>query len=245
MNDLLKLILHKKIINFLITIRSLLFDKDYVKSYAQNSEDIILNSYFYNLSCGFYVDVGAHHPKRFSNTYLFYKKGWSGINIDAKPGSMRIFNKLRPRDTNIEAGISDTKGKLCYYMFNEPAFNGFSKTLSDKVNKDDRFFIESTTDIAMVTLEELLDQHVGNDKHIDFLSIDVEGLDFKVLKSNNFLKYQPTVICIEIQKSSFEEILADEISIFLNKYNYEICAKTFNSVFFIKTDFYNSLLKIV
>ncbi|MDC1387033.1 FkbM family methyltransferase [Candidatus Thioglobus sp.] len=245
MNDLLKLILHKKIINFLIMIRSLLFDKDYVKSYAQNSEDLILKSFFYNLSCGFYVDVGAHHPKRFSNTYLFYKKGWSGINIDAKPGSMRIFNKLRPRDTNIEAGISDTKGKLCYYMFNEPAFNGFSKMLSNKVIKDERFFIESTTDIPMVTLEEVLDQNVGNNQQIDFLSIDVEGLDFKVLKSNNFLKYQPTVICIEIQSLSVEEILSDEISIFLKKFDYSICAKVFNSVFFIKKDFYNSLIKIV
>ena len=90
-----------------------------------------------------------------------------------------------------------------------------------------------------------MDQHVSNDKKIDFLSIDVEGFDFKVLKSNNFLKYKPTVICIEIQKSSFADILTDEISIFLNKFDYEICAKTFNSVFFIQTDFYDSLKKIV
>ena len=71
----------------------------------------------------------------------------------------------------------------------------------------------------------------------------MEGLDFKVLKSNNFSKFQPTVICIEIQQPSMSKILTDEISVFLNQFDYEICAKTFNSVFFIKIEFYNYLNK--
>lgn len=75
------------------------------------------------------MDVGAHHPKRFSNTHYFYKKGWRGINIDAMPGGMRLFRKIRPKDINLEIAISDKKRVLTYYVFNDHALNGFSKGL--------------------------------------------------------------------------------------------------------------------
>ena len=97
-------------------------------SYSQEGEDLILNRFFNNKENGFYVDVGAHHPRRFSNTYSFYKKGWRGINIDALPGSMVAFNKERPNDINLEIGISKKESELLYYMFNEPALNTFSET---------------------------------------------------------------------------------------------------------------------
>ena len=85
---------------------------------------MILNRFFERKRNGFYVDVGAHHPKRFSNTYTFYKKGWRGVNIDAMPGSMEKFKKIRPRDINLEFAISNKNGTLVYHMFNEPALNG-------------------------------------------------------------------------------------------------------------------------
>lgn len=65
----------------------------YTKSYSQEGEDMVLNRYFQGKNSGFYVDIGAHHPKRFSNTYFFYKKAWCGINIDAMLGSMDRFKK--------------------------------------------------------------------------------------------------------------------------------------------------------
>src|SRR5690242_3324544 len=66
-----------------------------VKSYSQEGEDRILHSIFETVADGFYVDIGAHHPKRFSNTYLFYQRGWRGINVDAMPGSMVRFKRVR------------------------------------------------------------------------------------------------------------------------------------------------------
>ena len=76
-----------------------------LKIFSQNGEDLILNRLLENKSNGFFVDVGAHHPVRFSNTYLSYLNGWNGINIDAMPNSMMIFDKIRPRDINIEVGL--------------------------------------------------------------------------------------------------------------------------------------------
>ena len=74
-------------------------------SYSQEGEDLIINRLIDSKKNGFYIDIGAHHPFRFSNTYKFYKMGWNGINIDAMPGSMKLFREKRPRDINIECGI--------------------------------------------------------------------------------------------------------------------------------------------
>src|SRR5580658_8816405 len=76
-------------------------------SFSQEGEDMILASFFEGKKNGFYVDVGAHHPKRFSNTHHFYIRGWRGINVDATPGSMKLFRRTRPDDINIEAAVSD------------------------------------------------------------------------------------------------------------------------------------------
>ena len=213
------------------------WDSFFQKSYSQEGEDMILNRLFETQLKGFYIDIGAHHPKRFSNTYFFYKKGWHGINIDAMPGSMISFKKIRPRDINIETPISDKKEFLTYYVFNELALNGFSKELSELRNGKNNYFIKSQIDLETSTLETILNEKLRINQEIDFLSIDVEGLDFQVLKSNNFEKYLPKVILIEILESNLSNIEKNEIAIYLKKYNYSVYAKAVNTVIFVRDNF--------
>jgi FkbM family methyltransferase len=208
------------------------FDGYALKSYSQEGEDMILRKLFGKQKTGFYVDVGAHHPKRFSNTYFFYKLGWRGINVDAMPGSMTAFNRMRPRDINIEKPVSNKKQLLTYYAFNEPALNGFSKELSEERDGKESYFVKFTKDMETSTLEEILDNNLPKVQSIDFLSIDVEGLDFNVLKSTNLEKYQPKVILIEILNSSLEDIQVNEIYKFLTDAGYELYAKAVNTVIF-------------
>lgn len=106
LKPILKAILPSKIRIWLIHIRNLYITRFHTKSYAQQGEDLILREMLAYAQSGFYVDVGAHHPFRFSNTYLFYKQGWRGINIDAMPGSMKLFDRFRPRDINIQCGVA-------------------------------------------------------------------------------------------------------------------------------------------
>ena len=239
MKNFFKKFLPKVIKEKIVDFRNNILDGYGLKSYSQEGEDMILRRLFEKQELGFYVDVGAHHPKRFSNTYFFYKNGWRGINIDAMPGSMVAFHKFRPRDINIEKPISDKKQILTYYAFNEPALNGFSKELSEK--RDDLavtgYFIKFTRDIETTTLEDILDSNLPQNQIIDFLSIDVEGLDFMVLKSNNFEKYKPRVILVEILESSLSQIYNSEIARYLKLYNYSIYAKSINTVIFINEQF--------
>ena len=211
-------------------------------SYAQEGEDILLKRIFEYRNInngGFYVDVGAHHPQRFSNTYFFYKRGWKGINIDATPFSMKLFNELRERDINLEFAVSDKQETLTYYMFNEPALNSFDKELSLKRNLLEHYSILETKNINTITLENILDKYLPKNQDIDFLSIDVEGFDFQVLKSNNWEKYKPKVVLIEILAKDIENMLNSEVYIYMKKLNYIYYAKSVHTHFFIKEDFFN------
>ena len=203
-------------------------------SFAQEGEDRILNRYFEGKLTGFFVDVGAHHPKRFSNTCLFYDKGWKGINIDPILNMKDLFEKERPRDINLQIGIGEKEIELNYFSFNEPALNTFSKELAEEYVQNEKYFIVEQNKIKITTLESVLDQYLPKNTIIDFLSIDAEGFDFEVLKSNNFKKYRPKLILVEILNSkSIEEAMLSDIYIFLKQQKYDLYAKTINTCFFI------------
>jgi FkbM family methyltransferase len=214
-------------------IKSSIFTDYSTKSYSQEGEDMILHRIFEDKPRGFYVDVGAHHPKRFSNTYFFSKQGWRGINIDATPGCMRAFNKSRPTDINIEAPVSRSQETLTFYMFDEPALNGFSNELSEqRSSKGQTYKIIKTIDLETVTLSEILTKHLPKGQLIDFMSIDVEGLDYDVLLSNDWNRFRPKIILVEILNRSLEDLFNHEITKLLSSEGYVITSKTMNTVFF-------------
>ena len=220
---------------FIINIRNRFFDGFAVKSYSQEGEDLILRRFFESGSgeTGFYVDIGAHHPFRFSNTYLFYKMGWNGINIDATPGSMALFNKIRPRDINLEYAISDTEGTLTYYMFKDAALNTFSRELADNYVQDGQNLLNEEI-LNVYTLSKVLGDYLDQGMKIDFMSIDAEGFDLKVLKSNDWSKYRPTVLLVESLDFDFLNPDSFEIYEYLTRIGYKLFSKTINTLFFIK-----------
>jgi FkbM family methyltransferase len=206
-------------------------------SFSLEGEDMILACLYHGKGKGFYVDVGAHHPKRFSNTYYFYLKGWRGINIDARPGSMMIFNETRMRDINLEVAISNIRQNLVYYSFDEPALNSFNKELADENNSQGKYRIISQREIETRTLADVLDEHLPQSQRIDFLNIDVEGLDYEVLQSNDWGKYRPDVVLVEALKmSTLAELFQSDLFLFMTDQKYELHCKTINTLIFKKKD---------
>lgn len=205
-------------------------------SYSQEGEDLILARFFENQNQGFYIDVGAFHPQRFSNTYYFYLKGWRGINIDAMPNSMKLFNKLRPNDINLEIPISGKPEILTYYEFNEPALNGFDSKLSQERDSFLDYQIIQTFQLKTSTLAQVLDNFLPNNQKIDFINIDVEGLDYQVLKSNDWEKYRPKLILVENLSYTNNSSTESNINDFLKDQQYKFYAKTINTNFFINLD---------
>jgi FkbM family methyltransferase len=201
------------------------------RSFSQEGEDLIVDRLFEGKKNGFYIEVGCHHPFRFSNTFLFYKRGWRGVCIDPLPGTKEKFSQKRKRDIVIEKGISLSKAKIKYFMFNEPALNTFDQALALERNAYKQYKITKTIDIETDSLAGILEM-IEIPKVIDFLSVDVEGFDLQVLRSNNWIKYRPKVVVAEVLQCHLTEIGDDEIVKFLCQIGYEPYAKSGNSVIF-------------
>jgi hypothetical protein len=205
-------------------------------SFSQEGEDLVLGRIFERHGPGFFVDVGALHPLRFSNTYKFYKAGWRGINIDAMPGSMKLFNDQRPSDINLEIPVSDKNEVIPYYIFNEPALNTLSKQLADERNGVDHYVIEKVVEIETQTLGDILKKHLPKEQPIDFLTIDAEGFDMQILRSNNWELFKPSIVLVE-SDVALVELNGSELGQFMASKGYEVYAKTVKTFFFKLTSF--------
>src|ERR671932_817144 len=94
-------------------------------SYAQNHEDVLLVRLFRPGLTGFYVDVGANDPVSNSVTKHFYDLGWRGINVEPATAPFERLQEARPRDVNLNIGISDHEGTLTFHEF-PPGISGVS-----------------------------------------------------------------------------------------------------------------------
>ena len=202
-------------------------------SFSQEGEDLVLSEYFQGKLRGFYIDVGAHHPFRFSNTFKLYQQGWRGVNIDPLRGSKQLFDRARPKDINLELGISDIPGTLTYYEFNDPALNGFHEALSLERQKSTSYKILKTSQVPVRRLGEVLND-LGSTipNEIEVLSVDAEGFDLAVLSSNDWQRFKPKVVIAELRKSSLDKIVEDPIFHFLKERGYRWFACTGRSCFF-------------
>ena len=165
------------------------------KSYAMDGEDTAINLFNKKLEKGFYVDIGAHHPIQRNNTHLLFKKGWEGINIDVNKFSIDLFNFLRPEDLNLQIAVSDKEGELSFFY--QKKFSQLNTT-DKEIAKENFQGNYQEKKVKCQTIQNILDNSKYKNKKIDFLNIDVEGAEMKVLNTLNFEIYDPSLICIEI-----------------------------------------------
>jgi len=189
--------------------------------FSQFGEDVVLWHYLQHVKGGFYVDVGAHDPYRFSNTYLLYKyRGWSGINIDLDERSVRAFAGSRPTDTNLQIGVSDYVGALSATRFADGAINSADSQMLARHGKQK---VLGVSEIAVTTLAAVLGTHIPPDRQcVDLLSIDVEGLDLAVLSGNDWARFRPRYIAVEDHKMNLAKAEQSEIFQFLDAKGYRL-----------------------
>lgn len=221
-----------------VWLRKLMGARAYASSYfSQEGEDVLLSRIFNDTAPGIYVDIGAHHPFRFSNTFVFYRRGWRGINVDAMPNSMAAFRKHRPRDTNLEVGIAGVAGNLSYHVFAEPALNTFDADVARARVKVGNALI-CAVNVECLPLSEIVRRHIVKmPPRNSFLSVDVEGLDLQVLKSNDWSIFKPSVIIAEVGGKNIAEVIFDEVTKYLESQGYQLFSKLGHSVFFKRLDF--------
>ena len=187
-----------------LEIKSLL-RRSFGNSYSQWGEDIIIDNLLGRKKKGFYVDVGAYDPTRFSNTKRFYLQGWRGINIEPDPIRINKFYNLRPKDVNLNVGAANKNGMLNFFKFDPQTLSTFSKKAATDYQKQG-YTLTETFKVKVNKLGQILEKECTN-RQIDFFTIDTEGSDLEVLKSNNWKRFRPKVICIEGQGGNPEKLL--------------------------------------
>lgn len=179
--------------------------------FSQNGEDILLEEIFHNEPTGTYVDVGCHHPVRYSNTFLLYKKGWSGVCFDPDKRNVDEFRLIRPRDIFVPCAVGSELSIKEMFIFNDGALNTFDAKQAKLWGKVNGKPVKEKVKVIPLYLLE---------KEIDLLCIDTEGSDLDVLKSLDWERQQPKVIVVELPKNN------GRINSFLTKKGYELIAKT-------------------
>ena len=180
---------------------------------------------------GFFVDVGAHHPTRFSNTWKFYQAGWRGINLDPTPKSMDVFNRLRPEDTNLEVGVSRVAATRQFFCYNEPALNGIDNDRREEL-KDTPYKLEAIIEIQTLPLSQIVEKYGQRYSTPNFLTIDVEGLEIEVLSSHDWQRFPFDHVLIEQRLPDLTALSNSEVWKFLSQKGYSAVACTGRTVIY-------------
>ena len=165
---------------FITTFEVTKFDHSFKASWSQSGEDIGLESSLRDIKFGSYIDVGAHHPSRFSVTRKLSSLGWSGINIDANPALLKAFDKQRPKDVNLWACVG-TESEYTLTIFDEPAMSTVNQEWKARFLKTPA---QVTQEIRVpgISLRAIFDKYFDGG-FPDLLCIDAEGADLNVLQS--------------------------------------------------------------
>lgn len=209
------------------------------RSFSQCGEDILVQ-YVFNMRKihrPSYLDIGCNDPFVLNNTVALYLQGSRGINIDANPNLIRKFERERPQDINLNTGISGTDaGELDFYLMEDDTLSTFSKGECDALQGHGHK-LRSVEKIRLTTISKILEKHAGG-KFPDFLSLDVEGLDFEILKTIDFARSAPKVICVEAAEYSptgSGERRSDLIEFLVAKGYYEYANTNLNAIMVQRT----------
>ena len=212
-------------------------------SYSLNAVDLIIDYIFKDKYIGTYVDVGAQHPISNNNTYLLFKRGWNGINIDLDRKNIDLFNISRPNDINLNYAISDKEGETDFYFYHE---SSPINTLNKKVKEYQKAKISEIKKINTFTLNNVF-KKINFDKNIDYLNIDVEGYEDKVLSGFDINKYKPSVVSVEyldlkmkkleFKNNKLDNLLNSNIYKYFNDNNYYFVNWLHGDLIFIHKDF--------
>ena len=236
----------KKIFLIIYYFFNIIFKKNKYRkiSYSYGSVDLLLEHIFKNQSHGFYIDVGCQHPVMNNNTYLLYKKGWNGINIDLDKKNIDLFNFYRKRDLNLNFAISSQEGERDLFFYHDKsAINTVEKSVANY----QRAQVKEIKKVKTKTLNSIIENSKFNDLTIDFLSIDVEGHELDVIKGFDLKKYKPKVVIIEfldlslkkleIKNLNIKNFLKSEIYQYMIDKNYTLVNLIHSDLVFVNNSF--------
>lgn len=209
-----------------------------MRSFSQEGEDLIigriLNFNKIKSKDIFYLDIGAGHPIRYSNTLFFYHQGAKGITVDANYENIFLHKFLRPKDLSFNFLLGNSNELIEYYKFKQHELNTTSQGKVNELAKKNIFPIDKEK-ITQKKFSDFCNNELKDKlSKINFFNIDIEGGELELIKLINWNNFNPNIICIEIASNNFNEIFESEIYKIILRNKYKLFSKLYNSVIFIK-----------
>ncbi|MFQ5544537.1 MAG: FkbM family methyltransferase [Acidiferrobacterales bacterium] len=158
----------------------------------KTAEQRLVQLFFGESKEGYFVEVGANDPKCSSQTWHLEQKGWQGILVEPIPELCEDLRKNRPRSIVVQAacGAPEQKGPAKFYVA-----EGLSRSTLEQNTVSLNVSFSRTEIVDLRTLSDILEEvHPPN---VDFISIDVEGLQLNVLRGLNMQKHRPGLLLVE------------------------------------------------
>jgi FkbM family methyltransferase len=203
-------------------------------SYAQQGEDLVLHSLFRNFggTPPTYLDIGAYEPVRRNNTYFFYARGSKGVLVEPNVDMADKCRRVRPRDTVLTVGIGVTDDPAAdFYLMTEPELHTLDKEQAERLQRDGFAAVVSVIKMPLVNVNAVIDDHFGGSAP-DLLSIDVEGLELPILKTFDFARFRPKVVCADTLVTGTRR-LRPETAAFMAAHGYEVRSMTYANTIFV------------
>ncbi len=189
----------------LFLLRKVFITRRRTPCYGQFGEDVSIVRFFPKGFRGFFVDVGCYHPVKYNNTWLLYRRGWRGVNVDIDAIKVEAFDLVRGGDVNVACAVGEREGEVRYFR---KGFYRLTSTVDEQFARGRPGYVERATVSRRLTA--ILDGTRFRDRKIDFLSVDAEGHDLSVLRSLDFDRYQPYLVAFELHCRTLEEVVREE-----------------------------------
>lgn len=167
--------------------------------WSQDGEDLLFAELFPKK--GFYIDVGANHPDRFSVTKSLYELGWHGVNIDASPQFQELFDSRRPRDTNIESLVGTPRLEH-FFEFEESALSTLNSSRAQQLIGLG-WKLRQQREVYVNELNTILLTHLPPKTTVDLLSLDVEGEELSILSDLDWEQWNIQRCLVEIVEPAY------------------------------------------
>ena len=196
------------------------------RTYAQHGDDLAILNLFgcLRIPQPSYLDIGAHHPLHLSNTALLYQRGSRGINVEANPALMHNFEMLRPGDRNVCCAVGAVAGRGTLHRLTEDS--GLNSLLPIEAAL-------STISVPIKTADEIVDEYAGG-CWPDLLTIDAEGMDLPILRSIDYARGGPKVVCAEAVSQLGD--VCTELRELMTQHDYAVHSFAGSNMLFVKAD---------
>jgi hypothetical protein len=216
-------ILNNWFLRKLFLLRKVYLCRTSFRHYSQYGEDVPTYVHLAPIKQGFFVDVGCFHPKKYNNTYRWYRQGWRGVNIDLDPIKIEAFQMARPGDVNLVYAIDrEGRGELRdrYSFGRYSLLSTLDKDYAEQQRKLGKQYVVGKVPVA--ALDFVLDGTRFAGRKIDLLSVDAEGHDLAILQSLSFEKYRPGLILVELHQFTLDKVMASPLYAFLVGKGYDL-----------------------